>query len=69
MAKQLKDPLAQEKPIDRGHCAPPSGGYLLSGSGTWAFDGPGVKVVMMLGQRLVKGGETRQFPGENSWGK
>ncbi|CAL1152558.1 unnamed protein product [Cladocopium goreaui] len=33
-----------ERPIDRGHCAPPSGGYLLSGTGMWSFEGPGVKV-------------------------
>lgn len=33
-----------EWPIDRGHCAPPSGGYLLSGTGIWSFEGPGVKV-------------------------
>ena len=38
----------EEWPIDRGHCAPPSGGYLLSGTGIWSFEGPGVKVQMTL---------------------
>lgn len=37
------------KPIDRGHCAPPSGGHFISASGTWTFAAPGVKVDLTKG--------------------
>ena len=37
------------KPLDRGHCAPPSGGAWVSASGLWTFQAPGIKVDLTEG--------------------
>jgi len=38
-----------ERPFDRGHCAPPSGGRWVNATGTWEFCVPGIKVVLNKG--------------------
>ena len=35
--------------MDRGHCAPPSGGRLIKGTGHWKFEASNLELSMILG--------------------
>lgn len=56
--------LSTERPFDRGHCAPPSGGCKLRATGTWRFEGTGVLVLLEDGEtsRMVRGRWDREEP-------
>ena len=38
--------------MDRGHCAPPSGGRLIKGTGQWQFEASNLELSMILGDEL-----------------
>ena len=39
--------------MDRGHCAPPSGGRLIKGTGNWKFEASNLELSMILGDDAV----------------